>query len=149
MKKILVLAIAVAIAGAVWVSAQQGVPQTGASWMMSQQECVSMMKQMGMPDNMITRCRMFGQVRVEVYDPASVLTMKDELQLSAEQVTKLNDLISKSREEAKAVLTEDQKVKLQPLSSTPSTMQEMWEKMHAQMQDRDMHPMMMCPWMGQ
>ena len=104
---------------------------------------------MGMSKAMMTRCRMLMRTRIETNDPAGLLTIKDELKLTEKQVGKLQAIAEKAREEAKALLTDEQNKKLEALPKTPCNMMEMHGKMKPMMQkmsgEKGQDSPMMCP----
>lgn len=90
------------------------------------------MKDMGVSDAMMSRCRMMRTLEVSAYDPASILALKDELQLNTNQVRKLQALLNASRDGVRAILTEGQKEQLQAIENTPASV----IKMHKHMMGR-------------
>ncbi|NIA08163.1 MAG: hypothetical protein GWP14_11115 [Actinobacteria bacterium] len=92
------------------------------------------MAKMGMSKGMMTRCRMLMRTRIETNDPAGLLAIKDELKLTKEQVGKLQTIADKARKEAKALLSDEQKKKLEAVPETPGNMMEMYGKMKPMIQ---------------
>lgn len=110
---------------------------------------------LGMPESMWLRCRMFLQMKVNPTNPAALVAVKDQLGLSQEQIDRLQQILKRSEEEARAVLTPEQQQKLAPLANLPNNCREM----HRQMMQRMRSPRggpgpggqggggMMCPMM--
>jgi len=107
------------------------------------------MKDMGMSDAMIMQCRMMSAVEVSAYDPAATLALGSELQLTADQVQKLQAIEKDSRQQVEALLTETQKQSLLAIQ-TPTTMTKMCQEMtmtpcmQQAMKDKG-QPCQMCP----
>ena len=116
---------------------------------MTPAQCMAMMQKAGMSPGMIMRCAVMGQLEVDAYDPATVLAMKGQLNLTAEQQEKLHWILEDARQRTKALLTEAQQNELKPLQDAPKTMQEMWQQWHSKMSPQGASAMMMCPWMSQ
>ena len=118
----------------------------------SKGETEAKMGKMGMSKAMMTRCRMLMRARIDTNDPAGLLAIKDELKLTKEQASKLQAIADKAREEAKALLTNEQNKKLEALPKTPCNMMEMHGKMMPMMQkmggEKGKGSPMMCPMMG-
>ena len=91
------------------------------------------MKKQGAPRCTMMRCRMMMTAQMQPTDPAALLAIKDELQLSDEQTAKLVTIVEKARKEAQAVLIESQQQKVQALGDTPRTMMQMCRKMRGAM----------------
>jgi len=107
-----------------------------------------MMKQMGVSDGMMMRCRMMTAAQVDAYDPASVLAYQLGLNLSDDQVKQVQAIAEKAREQVKAVLTPDQLARLQPMASGPQSMMQMDQQMRhmAQQHGKQWNAgTMMCP----
>lgn len=117
----------------------------------SKDEAEAKMAKMGMSKAMMTRCRMLMRTRIDTNDPAGLLAIKDELKLTKEQVSKLQAIADKAREEAKALLTDEQNKKLEALPKTPCNIMEMHGKMMPMMQkmggEKGQDSPMMCPMM--
>ena len=92
-------------------------------------EAADRLKKMGMSDAMMKRCQMMMKARVEPTDPGALLALKDELELSEEQVKKLEKIAEKARDRAKALLTETQQKKLEELPDKPDCCEGMQCKM--------------------
>jgi hypothetical protein len=88
---------------------------------------------MGMSEGMIMRHKMMNTAAIAKDDPASVLALKGDLALTPEQVKKIESIAAKAREETEALLTAEQKKKLEPLAGTPETMMGMQEEMRSKM----------------
>jgi hypothetical protein len=116
---------------------------------MTPAQCMAMMKQAGMSTGIIMHCAMTGRLEVDAYDPATVLAMKEHLNLTAEQQDKLRAVLEDARQRSKALLTEEQQNQLKPLQDAPKTMQEMWKQWHSKTGQQATSAMMMCPWMSQ
>ncbi len=124
--------------------------ESGPPMMMDRQTWMDRMKDMGMSDAMMSRCRMMRTLEVSAYDPAGILALKEELQLSEQQVQKLQTLLQASRDGAKAALTDSQKQKLRVINDTPNSMMQMHQHMMDRMQKMMKgkgwtHRRMMCP----
>ena len=121
---------------------------------MSYDQCLQIMKQAGMSPGMMMRSSMMGVLEVDPYDPAAVLAMKNQLNLTADQQEKLAAIQKDAREKTRALLTEAQQNELKPLFDTPNTMPGMWRQWHSTMsnqsgvRNQSGAAMMMCPWMG-
>lgn len=124
---------------------------TSQPGMMSQSQWTGMMKQMGMTDGMVMRCRMMSAAQISAYDPASVLAYQTGLNLSDDQVKQIQAIVDKAREQVKAVLTPDQVANLQPMAAGPQSMTQMCQHMQQMRRQRggqwDSGIMMMCPMM--
>jgi hypothetical protein len=86
------------------------------------------MKDAGMTAEMIQWCAVTGNMEVSSQDPAAILGMKAQLGLTDEQVQKLQAIVAASRQQAEALLTQEQKDKVGALGK-PATM----TQMHTQM----------------
>lgn len=93
--------------------------------------------EMGVEEPMIDRCQMMMQMKFNPKDPAALMAMEKHLGLSAEQMDKLKGIADKSRSDAEAVLTEDQKKKVESMADTPDTMIKMHEEMRPMMKKMD------------
>jgi hypothetical protein len=103
---------------------------------------------MQMPPGMKMRCQMMMNMRVRPNDPAAVLALRDQLDLTDQQVIQLHQLIAQAREKTEGLLTAEQKKKLEPLADLPETGREMHERMmqHMQKMGKD-ERQMKCPMM--
>ena len=91
---------------------------------------------------------MMMTAQMQPTDPAALLAIKDELQLSDEQTAKLVTIVEKARKEAQAVLIESQQQKVQALGDTPSTMMQMCRKVRGAMRgQKGIGPCPMSLWM--
>lgn len=79
----------------------------------------------GMSDGMILRTGMMMNTAVSTDDPAAILALRNLLQLGDDQVKELQAIAARARQEAAAVLTEEQKAALGPAAEGPATMLEM------------------------
>jgi len=127
----------------------QEMPTTPQSMMQSP---MGMMKNMGMSDAMMKRCRLMMSTPINPYDPAALLAVKGDLNLTDDQVAKLKSIMDKAREDAKNLLTDDQNKKLEEVAKRPDTMMEMCQQMMPMMQKMMGEKgtggqMMMCPMM--
>lgn len=109
----------------------------------------AMMKAMGMSPAMMMRCRMMMGMTIDASEPVALLSLKDDLGLAAEQITRLEAIAEKARRDAGAVLTDEQKAKIGTFAATPRSMREMCREMMQMMlgDQAAQHPMMMCPMM--
>jgi hypothetical protein len=110
--------------------------------------CSPMMQKMDMPPCMKIRCQMMMTTQIQPDDPVALLAIKDELQLSAEQSAKIEAIVAKTRKEVQAILTDQQKQKVQSLADTPGTMMQMCQKMMSKCKQKGLQGCcsMMCPW---
>lgn len=92
-----------------------------------------MMEGMNMPEGMIERCRMMVQTAISRDDPAVLLGAKKKLDLTDDQVTKLEAVAARAREDARAVLTEPQRTELEKLPAGHESMVAMMTRMHEHM----------------
>ena len=145
------LVMSISMAGLV-ARAQQSGGNQNTSMMdmmgMTYDQCLQLMKEAGMSPGMMMRTSMMGALEVDPYDPAAVLAMKSELNLTADQQEKIDAIQKDAREKTRAVLTEAQQNELKPLFDTPYTMPGMWRQWHSKMSNQSRAGMMMCPWMG-
>ena len=81
---------------------------------------------------MMMRTRMLMSMHVNPFDPNAVLALKDQLNLTDEQVKQLDDIASTAREKVQALLSSDQQAELKTLDKTPDTSM----AMHAMMMKR-------------
>jgi len=96
---------------------------------------------------MMMRCRMMMGAELTLADPSAVLALGEELGLSKEQVTKLQGIVARARNEAEAVLTADQRKKLAQVPAAPASMMQMCQRMMKQMSAGGKGEPMMCPMM--
>lgn len=103
-----------------------------------------------MSKGMRMRCRVMMQMRIRPNDPAAVLALKEQLDLSDGQVKKLETIMDQARDKTESILTSEQQKKLEPLAGMPETSMEMHRQMMERMQkmkktkDKDQ---MQCPMM--
>jgi hypothetical protein len=93
------------------------------------------MKKAGFSDESIHQMKVVSQTPVFLDDAAALYGQADELKLTADQKTKLMALVQKSRTDALAILTAEQKTKLGSVPSTPMTMQEICQQIHSKMKE--------------
>ena len=72
---------------------------------------------------------MMMTAEIQPTDPAALLAIKDQLELSDEQAAKLTEIISHAREQAQAVLLESQLAKAKELGDKSMSMMQMCGKM--------------------
>jgi hypothetical protein len=87
------------------------------------------MEGMKMSEPMKMRHQMMMNMEVTPQDPAALLALKDQLQLSDEQTSRLQAILTQARQQAGQVLTEQQTAQLRPLEKLPKTMMQMMEHM--------------------
>lgn len=102
---------------------------------------------MQMPPGMKMRFQMMMNLRVSPNDPGAVLALRDQLHLTDQQVIELDRIVAQAHEKTAALLTREQKEKLEPLARTPETGREMHEQMMQQMQKKKEAGQMSCPMM--
>jgi hypothetical protein len=90
-----------------------------------QMQCCPMAAKMNMPMCKMMRCSMTMNAQLQPTDPALLLAIKDELQLSEEQTAKLNAILENARKETQAVLTEEQMIQVNALGKTGTTIKQM------------------------
>ena len=90
-----------------------------------------MMKEM--PRGMRMRCRMMMRTRTHRSNPQCILSLEEELDLSEEQIAKLETIAETARAGTKQVLTEEQLEKMEEMEDTPRSMMEMCGKMRRHM----------------
>lgn len=73
---------------------------------------------MNMPMCKMVRGKMAMNAQLQPTDPASLLAIAEQLQLSEEQTTKLNAILENARKETQAVLTEEQMTKVKALGGS-------------------------------
>lgn len=86
-----------------------------------------MMMKMSGPMKM--RHQMMMNMEVTPHDPAALLALKDQLELTDEQTNRLQAILAQARQQAGQVLTAEQKAQLQSLEKLPRTMTEMHRQM--------------------
>ena len=84
---------------------------------------------MTMGEPMMMRHQMMMHARVAPLDPAAVLAVQEQLDLSPKQIKKLETVYEKAQSDAKAVLTDKQRKELAPLEECPKTMMGMHRQM--------------------
>lgn len=112
----------------------------------------------GMSEPMKLKCQMMMKMEVKATDPAALVAVQDQLGLTDEQTAAIKDLQAKTREATNAILTDEQRQKLQELGELPATHmamhQMMMQKMKGKMQAKKGGMMgmqgkeMMCPMMA-
>ena len=116
--------------------------QMGMMSGMTPEQCRDMMKQKGMSDAFILRCKMLGSAAVPAFDPAAILALRSDLKLTDEQVAAFQAIADKATTEAKAKLTADQLAILQPIADSPQSMKQLCSEMMGKMHhDDSAHPM--------
>ncbi|MGD2176020.1 MAG: heavy metal-binding domain-containing protein [Candidatus Brocadiaceae bacterium] len=93
----------------------------------------SMAGMMGKMHGMMMRCRMMMDARTQKTDPVGLLALRDQLELSEEQVSELQQIVETARQEAERVLTEQQKEKLEAMPDQPHSMMQMHRRMQRMM----------------
>ncbi len=115
-----------------------------------------MMKMMKMSPGMKTHCRMMMNMEVKPTDPAALLALKDKLELTEEQIDRLEKIREQAREQTEGLLTAEQKKQLEPLQKMPGTCMAMHQEMMQKMMQKGgekakggmMGGGMMCPMMA-
>ncbi len=123
-------------------------PKTGASNRGSMGMMHSMMQMQNTNDApAMAQCMNVCRATIYPDSPASLLALKDQLGLSEEQTKKLADIESKTRTEAKSVLTADQRKTFEGLTRDwkAEPMMQQMEKMMPQMQHMMGGQMQMMP----
>ncbi len=99
---------------------------------------MGMMKDM--PQAMKIKAQMMMKMEVEPTDPAALLAVGDQLELSDGQTEKLQQILANARAEAEKLLKPDQREKLEGVADLPATHmgmhKMMMEKMKAKMKDK-------------
>ena len=117
-------------------------PAPGAPPAMSHEEMMTRqhegMRKAGMSEGMVMCHKMMYSEEVAKDDPSALLALKDDLKLTADQVTKLKAIAAKARQDSDAVLTADQKKKLEEVPSSPNTVMGLHDEMRSKMGDRGM-----------
>jgi hypothetical protein len=67
--------------------------------------------------------------KIDPLDPEAVLSIKDKLGLSQQQIAKLEDIAYKSRQQSKSVLNAQQAQTIDELQSQPKTLMKMQENL--------------------
>ncbi len=88
---------------------------------------------MGGMHGMMMRCQMMMGAQIQKTDPVGLLALKEELELSEDQVGKLRQIAQTARQEAKAVLTDEQKEELEAIPDEPQSMMQMHRHMQQMM----------------
>ncbi len=101
-----------------------------------------------MPEPMRLKMRMMMAMEVEPTDPAALLAVAQQLELTPQQAEGLEKILANARAEAEEVLEPEQREQLRGLADLPSTHmgmhRMMMERMKERMEDReDGHGMMM------
>lgn len=112
------------------------------------QQWAEQMRRMGMPAGMMMRCRLMNAAQIDAYDPVSVLTYQVGLDLSDEQIKKVQEIAAQARQQVKAVLNQDQIDKLQPMAHGPQNMAHVYQLMMQNPPQTSGNWMMMCPMMS-
>lgn len=117
--------------------------------------CAKRMQECGMSEAICMRYKMMMDAKTGVTAPYGLIAIKDELDLTEDQVSKLQAIADKAESDARAVLTGEQQQKVDELKDTPaSTMgmcKHMMPKSHEMMREgAEKGPMTcpMCPMMG-
>jgi len=97
------------------------------------------MKKAGVPQEMIERARMAARTKIHPADPQALLTLKDELNLTDQQVQELRNIIDSAQERALGILSEEQWDKVRQFEPQTMSMMDIHCKvmpiMHARRQD--------------
>lgn len=88
------------------------------------------MKKMGMSEGEIMRHQMMSNAQFKNNEPIGLLSLKEQLKLTEEQVKKLEAIDETARKDAKAVLTKEQEAMVDKMTG-PETMTEMNKNMMA------------------
>ena len=88
----------------------------------------------GMSDQMMGQCRMTMGAELSPRDPAVLLGMKEELELTDQQVEQLQTLADETRQKAAAVLNNAQRQEVEQLPQQPQSMMQMHQQMMGRMQ---------------
>ncbi len=127
-----------------WCKAAKADPN-GMAAAAKQMQCCPMAAKMNMPMCKMVRCSMTMNAQLQPTDPALLLVIKDDLQLSEEQTAKLNTILENARKETQAVLTEEQMIKVNALGKTGTTMKQMCGKMMGRGKTKDASSKKKCP----
>ena len=126
-------AAAIIAAGFGWQAyAQTGEQGRGGGSMEDMQMMGDMQGMEGMSKEMEGRMRMNMQTQVSPSDPAAMLAMQEELELTDQQVQELQSLVERTRQSAADVLTDEQRQQVEAMPQGPQTMMQM----HRQMMER-------------
>jgi hypothetical protein len=109
---------------------------------LSPERMQGMVERMGVTPESHKAGKKLINVPVPMDGPEALLSQKEELNLTKEQVQKLEQLAKDAREKANAVLTEEQKSKLTDVSEKPVSSLEMLEGIIKQMQTDARRPEM-------
>lgn len=112
----------------------------GAAWQagktMSSDEMMKtradQMKAAGASPQMTMRDKMFMCAQLDSADPSALLAASDDLNLTQDQIKKLQDIQKDARDDARDILNDNQKNTVASLAGTPRTMLEMCHQMNAQ-----------------
>jgi len=74
---------------------------------------------------MMARCRMLMQARIGKTTPAALLSIREKLNLTDQQVSKLESIAQESRQKAEATLTDEQRKTLATIPGEPQSMMAM------------------------
>jgi hypothetical protein len=96
---------------------------------------MAMMKGMKDMKGMMMRCKMMMDAKVQKTDPAGLLALKDELQLTDAQVMRLGEIAAAARRQADVVLTDEQRQKLAGMAGKAQSMAEMHQHMQQMMKE--------------
>jgi hypothetical protein len=107
--------------------------------------CCPMAAKMNMPMCKMMRCSMTMNAQLQPTDPALLLAIKDELQLSEEQTAKLNAILENARKETQAVLAEEQMMKVKALGEASLSAKQVCSKMMAGGKTKDAASRKKCP----
>jgi hypothetical protein len=103
-------------------------PEIIASWETKCPKCGTVLKKQ--------KAAMMGQgPEVSPHDPQMLLTMAEKLALTGEQVEHLEVIQAQSREDAKAVLTQEQVKKIEAMTAEAGKMKGSAEKHHHEMME--------------
>jgi hypothetical protein len=90
---------------------------------------------MGDMTGLMMRCRLMMGARIDKNDPAGLLALKKDLELSDTQVRAVEQIALTARRQAAAILTRDQTWKLDAMAGKPQSMMEMHSRMEQMMMD--------------
>lgn len=88
---------------------------------------------MEMSPGMKMHCRMMMNMEVKPTDAAALLALKDQLELTDEQIDRLEKIREQAREQTEGLLTTEQKNRIQPLQKMPGTCMAMHQEMMQKM----------------
>lgn len=92
-----------------------------------------MCKEMDVPAAMKQRCQMMMNAEMSKDDAVCLLACTSELSFTPDQVQKLEEIVKRSRQEAVAILTPEQKKTLAEIPEKPASVCEMRMNMHEMM----------------